>query len=260
MDAMQIGSTWRLRLLAAGASADALLVVPELAAVIVREQSADALAGDPDTLSVMHLPGGDASPVEAVERALAWVGPRPGPRPIDLLLHSERVLWTPGRAVVIGSTVNLDAYLRGLGCFGFLEASLTALEHQIAAAWPAAERDAELTHGIDAASLRRWPEVNQATRLVTRGRLRLAAIAGPLGHAPATLDSLGARLFTELAAQTEIAHRLDQAETRVEALVELYQAANDRLSAYSYFRREYRVEWLIVAVLLAELVMMLLLD
>ncbi len=260
MDANPTHTTWRLRLLpeaAAGATATVLLALPELDAVVAREKLAAWLPeAAPDTLDVVQLPGGDASPAEAVERALAWVAPPSGRRATELLLHSERVLWAPGRAVVIGSAANLEAYLRGLACFGFLEAALAALERQIEAAWPAAARDAELTHGLDAAALRRWPAVNLATRQATQARLRLAAIGGPLERAPMALAAPAARLFTELATQAEVVHRLDRAETRIEALVELYQAANDRLSEFSYFRRESRVEWLIVAVLAAELVLL----
>lgn len=249
-------SAWQLRLHPQeAADQHVVFVVPELNGAVACTP-ASAYCDTPDGLHVLHLPGGIATPHEGRQRAEAWVAA--SSQPIELLLQSDRIQWAPGRAVIIGNVLGVPEYLCGLAAFSFLEAALRGLEQRITLRLAAAEPDTDLTHRIDRTALRRWPEIGRATHDVTAMHLLLVRIAGALEHPPDRLPSQARRLFAELAIQTEVSHRLERAEARVEALWELYELVNSRLSEFSYFRREYLVEWLIVLILAGEAVLLLL--
>ena len=57
--------------------------------------------------------------------------------------------------------------------------------------------------------------------------------------------------------QAEVVDRLGWLDDRIEVYEDLYELANDRLSEFSYFNREYRLELWIILLLIAEVVIML---
>ena len=237
----------------APAGAAPLAAFPELGRMAASEPLALAALEENETdagaLRVLHLPGGSAASPAAREAAEAWIA---GEGPVDLVLQSDRILWRPGRALVIGGGTDFETYLRGLTVFAAFEGELRRLESQVAAWWSQAQGDIALTHQVDREAERRWPHVNAMTEAVTRARMTHIAIEGPLEKGPAELPGLARRLFAELAQRVETPHRLERLDERIDVLADLYELANDRLSEYSYFRREYLLEALIVAVLAIE--------
>ncbi len=215
-----------------------------------------ALASPPlDRLDFLFLPSGSASPIELQRRAEAWMNDpafSPAAPTIDLVLQSDRVLWRPGRAVLLGTSRRMPEMLAGLVDFSFYESELRRLEQELQDAWATAEADVLLTHGIGRASLARQEHVNQMTRSTALRRIRFARLSPHLEKAPATLPGAGRRLATELAMQAEVAERLKYIDDRLEVFEDLYELANDRLSEFRYFSREYRLEAWIVVLLVFE--------
>ena len=234
----------------------ALLDFAELGRVAVAEPvDADAPAPtDPEAFLVVHLAGGNAAPPQTREAAEAWIA---GPSLIDLTLQSDRILWRPGRALVIGAGADFDAYLQGLTSFAFYESELRRLERDLLTWWPVAQKDARLTHRVDGRALYRWAHVAKMTEAITGARFRHVAIEGPLEKGPEPLPGLGRRLFVELALRIEATHRLERLDDRIDVVADLYELANDRLSEFSYFRREYVLEFLIIGVLALEVLLLL---
>ena len=213
-----------------------------------------------DELHVLCLPGGAATSPEELRRAQAWVGAETTPadqdRPAELLLQSDRIVWRPGCALLVGPG-GLDEYLPGLLTFSYLEGELRRLENEIEEWWPTAEQDTDLTHQVNARSLKRWEHVNGMTRSTTAARMRWGAISGPLDRPGTRMPALSRRLAAELAVHAETTARLALVDDRLEILCDLYELANDRLSEYRYFRSEAMLEWLIVAMLAVEAVLLL---
>jgi hypothetical protein len=249
-------AAWCVRFPAAAAvGATALLEFGEQGRVAVAEaMSSDALRGERDALLILHLPGGSASPPAARQAAEAWIA---GPGVVDLVLQSDRILWRLGRAVVIGAASDFDAYLRGLSSFCFYESELRRVEADLAAWWPVAQADVGLTHRVDTAAVRRWSHVGEMTEAITGARFRHVAIEGPLEKGPDALPGLARRLFNELALRGEVAHRLERLDDKIDTVADLYELANDRISEFSYFRREYVLEFLIIGVLALEVLLLL---
>ena len=208
-----------------------------------------------DQLDFLYLPSGSASAVELQRRAEAWMNAPSSSAvapTIDLVLQSDRVLWRPGQAVLLGTSRRMSELLAGLVDFSFYESELRRLEQELENEWATAEGDVPLTHGIDRASLARREHVNRMTRSTALRRIRFARLSPYLEKPPATLLGGGRRLAAELALQAEVIERLKYVDDRLEVFEDLYELANDRLGDFSYFQQEYRLELWIIVLLVVE--------
>lgn len=213
-----------------------------------------------DEFDFLFLPSGSASPIELQRSAETWMNDpalNAAHPTIDLVLQSDRVLWRPGRAVVLGAGRRLPDLLAGLIDFSFYEGELRRLEQELDEDWPAAEADVPLTHGVERAALARREHVNQMTRHTALRRIRLARLAPHLEKSSAALPGPARRLSAELALQAETVERLKYVDDRLEVFENLYELANDRLSEFAYFRQEYRLEGWIVVLLVVEALLIL---
>jgi hypothetical protein len=210
-------------------------------------------------LYFLFLPGGSATSPEWQRRAETWMArPDDAAVPtIELVLRSDRILWRPGRAVVHGAVERQEETLAGLIEFAFYEGELRRLEREVAADWPAAEADVDLTHEVGAATHKRWGHVARMTERIGRRRIRFARLERHLEKASPALSGPARRLVAELLTQAETLDRLRAVDDGIEVQEDLYELANDRLSEFSYFWREHRLELWIVVLLVAEVVLLL---
>ena len=104
------------------------------------------------------------------------------------------------------------------------------------------------------ADLKRQAHVDAMTRLGWRLRMEHLNLKRQLEH-PVAGTPGELRLFRELTLQSGLADRLGALDDPIECIQDLYESANDRLSEFRYFRREYAIEMLILLVLLAELLL-----
>jgi hypothetical protein len=212
-----------------------------------------------DQLRLVLLPAGLASPLELQKRAEQWMhrgGLSAGQPTVDLMLRSERILWRPGQAMMIGPPERLQEVLPGLIEFAFHEGELRKLEREIDADSETAEGDVDLTHSVGRDKLWRRTHVDEMTVRMTRRRMRFARLEPRLEKASISLPGPARRLAGELAMQAEVIDRLGWLDDRIEFCEDLYELANDRLSEFSYFNREYRLEFWIIVLLLSEVVIM----
>lgn len=211
-----------------------------------------------ETIDVLFIPGGAATPYAEQQRAEAWMA-KPADRrsepTIELVMRSDRVLWRAGRALVQGAGERFLELLDGLVDFAFHEGELRKLEREIDRDWPAYEADIRLTHAVGDAEMPEQARVNAMTVAATRRRMLFARLERPLEKASITLPGPARRLVSELAVQAEILERMKSADDRIEVFEDLYELANDRLCEYHYFSTELRIERWIFVVLAAELVL-----
>ncbi len=223
--------------------------------LLARPSAAESIA---DELRVVLLPAGLASPLELQRQAEEWMrgGQSPSPPTIELMLRSERILWRPGQAVLIGPVERLEEVLPGLVEFAFYEGELRALEQEIDAEWPVIEGDIVLTHSVSADSLVNRAHIDEMTVRTTRRRMRFARLEPCLEKASIALAGPARRVASELATQAEVIDRLGWLDDKIEVAEDLYELANDRLSEFSYFYREFRLEVWIIVLLVAEVIIM----
>ena len=190
-------------------------------AISVEDLLAQPFTAEPDAdrLSLLLLPAGLASALELQKRAEQWMhrgGLSAGQPTVDLMLRSERILWRPGQALLIGPPERLAEVLPGLIQFAFYEGELRKLEREMEADWQTAEADIRLTHSVDRADLPQRPHVDEMTARTARRRMRLARLEPCLEKAPISLPGPARRLASELAMQAEVVDRLGWLDDRIE--------------------------------------------
>lgn len=173
--------------------------------------------------------------------------------PVELMLQSDRVLWTPRRAFVLGAADRGDDLVNSLVTFTFFESRLSRLEEEVFALLGKVSHDSHLTHQVGRRDLRRWSDVNDITRRLWSFRACFAAIEPRLEKAPLSLSGQARRLYSELFVIGELADRCEALDGQLEVLEDLYESANDRLSEFSYFSKEYLLEAIIIGVLAVDL-------
>ncbi|HEV3003818.1 MAG TPA: hypothetical protein VGX78_05125 [Pirellulales bacterium] len=213
-----------------------------------------------DELCVLFLPGDSATPVDWRHAGEEWLD---GPAleceqgAIELIVESDRVLWRPGRAVIIGGGERSAETLAGLVEFSFHESELRKLECELEADWPRAESDALVAHDIDRRALARSArQISEMSRQTALRRIRFARLSPRLEKPSFRLGEAARRMVDELAHEVEVADRLKHVDDRLEVFESLYELANDRLADFSYFRLEYRLEAWIILILVIEVLLM----
>lgn len=211
-------------------------------------------------LYLVLLLGGSATPFDLQRRAEQWMlrPELPGARStVELVTHGDRILWRPGRTLVIGASERFEELMAALVDFSFHEGALRRLENAIETDYRAAAQDIALTHQVDEAAIARWPHVNSMIRAVTSYRMAFVPLEARLEKSSNQLTGPARILVSELVMQTDVTDRLSLLDDKLEVLEDLYESANDRISEYSYFKREYRLEWGILFVLVLEVIIML---
>jgi hypothetical protein len=216
-------------------------------------------ASESGQLQLVLLPAGLASPQDLQRQAEGWMhyGESASQQPtVEILLRSERILWRPGRALMVGPPDRLDEVLPGLVEFAFYEGELRRLEREAEADWPTLDADIDLTHSVAPSAFERRPHIDEMTSRTVQRRMRFARLEPCLEKASIALSGSARRLATELAIQAEVAERLGWLDDKLEVAEDLYELANDRLSEFTYFHREFRLEFWIVVLLLIEVIVM----
>jgi hypothetical protein len=176
---------------------------------------------------------------------------------IEVTWRGDYVAWQPGLAVLSVRAEHEDDVVAAITYFSFYEGELRKLEQRVDELWPKAERDIALTHQVKKHDLARTDSINELTRVVQLARMRCLRIAWLLENPDAALLShAGRQIVSELVGRGNIENRLEAVEDRLEVFSDLYELANDRLSEFSFFWREYTLEVWILAMLVLEVVLL----
>jgi hypothetical protein len=244
---------------AAGAQGSVVSIVAEFREPFARVALAEPLpqlppTGSHDLVFVFVPAGTDFAPYET------WFqqdGPHGAAAQTLDVSVPDRVLWRPGRAVMFGSAERHDDTLAALAAFAFFEGQVRALETALQQRWPAARQDVALTHRATPAMLAEWPRVGASTEWAALSRMMFVALDTFLDVPPEGLSARARRILIELANMTRMTDRLRAIDDQVEVFEDLYELANDRLSEFSYYRGEYKLEVWIIVILVAEVALLL---
>ena len=230
-------------------------IIEELATDILLEGLATATADD--VLDVIVLPSGQAELLPLQRTVETWIAqPSAGKHasaPIELVFRGDRICWRPDRAMVIVAGTRREEVVAGLVGFARNELELRRLESETSEKLSAAAGDVDLTHAVVRASLSRQARVNAITVWAAQARIRFTLLEPTVASGAAALPPPSLRLARELAVQSEVVERLRVLDDQLEVVAAIYELANDRLTEYSYFLREYRLERWILLALVAEL-------
>lgn len=199
----------------------------------------------------------DAVVAELVARAGSWAAAAtPGADPpLVLPLYGTHVIWSPRRAVALAPADRLQAMRAAVADFVDREAELRDVERRIAAALEHVDGDAPLAFEFDEQSLRRKQELADRFREAISLRRRLAVV-GPLLQRPAPQPpTLAGQVGERLRDRGRVGARLEHAVEQADLLERVYAGCGDRIADYVSSRRHATLEWVIILLLVAEVVL-----
>jgi hypothetical protein len=165
------------------------------------------------------------------------------------VFRGDRVIWSPDRVVVLGAPDRFHEVAAAVERFTWLERELRIIESAARSGLDSAERDVALTHAVTTRDLAESRRVGDQTRAAHRNRIRFTRLEARLLQPGEALSGAARRLVSEMTLLAEFTDRLRAVDEQIEVAQDVYDTANDRLTEFSHFVREYRVEVLIVLML-----------
>lgn len=207
-------------------------------------------------LELLLVPGDDATGAAAAARG--WVeAAGPADPPVVVPLYGTEVIWTPHRAAILARNDVLETVRAALLDFAGCEARLRRLERDTAALLEVVGDDAPCAIEFDERHLARQPLLAERFARTVAIRADLAAVAPavarPTPHPPTLAGQLGERLRE----RTRLADRLELLHGRADVLDRVYDLCAQRVGDFAVARRHLRLEWVIIVLLAAELVVLL---
>lgn len=203
-----------------------------------------------DQIDVAIVP--DSSPETLPTDWLAAPDQADAPRPISVAIEGARLLWRPGRALILGSPASPRELLCALAGFAFYESVLRGLEEGLGPYEARAKSDALLAYDIRRADRRHWPRFRRIARELAQLRLSFARLEPHLYLADRSLPASARRLLGRLASRAALEDRATAVNDRLEACEELYQDALDRITEHRGYRQGALLEITIIVLLAIE--------
>ena len=211
-------------------------------------------SADANGFTFVFVQSGSATPYEAQRQAERWMASRPGELGgiIEILFHSERLLWRRGRALCFGTHEAIDEMLAAVTHFSFGEGDLRRLEQQVEDVCTTMRTDIQLTDKMSWWKLRSRPHVDVMTRTATDMQVGYLRTEKALEEPAAEISGAARRVFIELTLLAMVRNRLLRVREAAEAINQHYRFINERFSEYAYFLRQHRFIVLILLVLVIE--------
>jgi hypothetical protein len=168
-------------------------------------------------------------------------------------LRTSRVVWTHRRAAIYAAREQLHDAIDAVLRFTIMARQTSALEHDMAAAWPKLEAHAPLTHKPSFWQRKPQREVNRMTITASRMKGTLLRVQTALEQLDPTLSAASKRLCAELILQGGLYDRLEMLEEPIDFSLTQYELANTRLMDSKTATTTIVLESLIVLLLLGEL-------
>ena len=213
----------------------------------------------------------DAKIADVVARAAAWAAANETTAAASLTaaagltaaaavtvvpLYGTHMVWSPRRAAIIGPPERLPQMRAAVVEFAGHDAELRDVESRITEALAHVDADAPLAFHFDERALPRRGDLaarfSQAVSLRRRLAMLAPAVQQPAPQPPTLAGQLGERLRD----RTRIVERLESAVDQAELLERVYFACADRVGDYAVSRRHAILEWVIILLLAAELMLL----
>lgn len=134
--------------------------------------------------------------------------------------------------------------------------ALEQLEREVDSAWPFLDADRPLLFDAGPRDLRRSPEIGTRALATFERRARLARLE-PIALVPeAAMSADARRLGRYLRRVARVASRFETLDSQLQVFEHVYEMASQRLGEFRAAYDGARIEWLIVALLAVEVVLM----
>lgn len=220
---------------------------------VLAEAGATVAGEAGEILDVVLLPLSGVSPgVQAVEGKSDT-----GEASIFVKYRGVEATWRPGRAVLQCESGQAEALLSAVVEFDHYERELREIEREIAGGWAELEQDKALAFDVTPADLERSEAVGARMNRTFARRIRFARIEPHLYEPQAALPAASRKLGEELREKARIETRLETVDGQLEVFEHVYEMSGQRMGEYRAAREEHVLEWVIIVLLAAELLLLL---
>jgi len=224
----------------------------------VLAESAGTASGD--VLEVTFLPPPTTPQATANHSSWEWMDMADNqsvPPPIHIKVRGIELMWRPGRSVLQCDSQNVEALLSALVEFAHYECELRRIEEEIAGSWTELELDKSLAFEVTTSDLQRSLAVGSRMNRVLQRRIRLARIEPTLYQPGTSLTQMGQKLGEELREKARIESRLETVDAQLEVFESVYEMCGQRMGEHRAARQEHVLEWIIIVLLTAEMLLLL---
>jgi len=216
-----------------------------------------------DVLDVVLMPASTLpqGPPSATNQGFAdWLEMRddPGaPPPVFIKYRGVELTWRPGHVMLQCDSEQAESLLSAVIEFTHYEYELRRIEGEIANAWAELEQDKSLAFEVTPPDLERSQAVGGRMNGVLQRRIRLARIEPHLYEPDARMPAASRKLGEELREKARTETRLETVDGQLEVFEGIYEMSGQRMGEYRAARQEHVLEWIIIVLLAAEMLLLL---
>jgi hypothetical protein len=216
-----------------------------------------------DVLDVLLLPWPklpQGTPSATNQRFAEWIAKGDGPDappPVFVKVRGVELMWRPGRAVLQCDSEQAESLLSAVVEFTHYECELRRIEQEIADTWEELEQDKALAFEVTPVDLERSATVGARMNRVLQRRIRLARIEPHLYEPAASFPTAALKLGDELREKVRTESRLETVDGQLEVFEGIYEMSGQRMGEYRAARQEHVLEWIIIVLLAAEMLLLL---
>jgi len=214
-----------------------------------------------DVLDVVLLPvatqGTPSAKIQSFEEWIATGDGTDAPPPVFVKFRGVELMWRPGRVLLQCDSEQAESLLSAVVEFTHYECELRRIEHEIADTWGELEQDKSLAFDVTPADLERSQAVGARMNRVLQRRIRFARIEPHLYEPGANLAAAGRKLGEELREKAGTEARLETVDAQLEVFEGIYEMSGQRMGEYRAARQEHVLEWIIIILLAAEMLLLL---
>lgn len=208
-------------------------------------------------LEVLTAPEAVVTP-ETEAAARHWVEAGGGGEPpVVVPLYGTVVVWSPARAAILGPAAESGPLQEAVANFTRCDAELRRLDREVTAALDALDEDAPTAVTFDERHLDRQPVLTERFTRSVAIRAALARLAPVVHHPAQHPPTLASQVGERLRERTRLADRLEFLQGKAEVLDRVYDLCAQRVGDFAVARRHLHLEWIIIVLLAAELVVLL---
>ena len=215
-----------------------------------------------DVLDVVLLPAPtqpQGTPSATNQGFMEWIAKGDGKDapPVFVKFRGVELMWRPGRVLLQCDSEQAESLLSAVVEFTHYECELRRIEQEIADTWEELEQDKALAFDITPADLERSQAVGARMNRVLQRRIRFARIEPHIYEPGAGLAAAGRKLGEELREKARTESRLETVDGQLEVFEGIYEMSGQRMGEYRAARQEHVLEWIIIVLLAAEMLLLL---
>ena len=233
---------------------------------VILGNDAASIEGQKEVLTLLVIPispsatdvQSQGSPNESLGQVQHWVEVSEGSNATAaqwMTFQGTQICWTPHRCAILGAPERLESLTHAVVEVYYYESELRRIERALGESWPAMETDIPLAYEFHENSLGKQKSLQQRFQQVAMLRARLARL-GPFVYSPhlhpPTLASQIAERFRE---RTRMMHRHEFLGEQLEVFEHVYEMCGQRSSDFKLARTGHMLEWTIILLLVAQLLL-----